>query len=254
MSDERKQCAAITKAGTRCKNKALPGSDYCRVHQHLAQAPGEGPTAPAKPKPKRAARSAKARSRKAAGQAKASPQAGQPEESAGPQPTPAQKEEFDQLLAELNRLAEELRRLQPDYSPPPFSPQAFLSLLKENIGRFTPSVQMDILQELQRNLQGASPKDLIDPDTWKGLWVIMNCMVQAETSSMREKLVKRLESLPGTALILDLGRNLQGTSPKEFLEPDTWKGMWYILNHTAQLQLQEMRRKLMGDEEEDEEA
>ena len=254
MSDERKQCAAITKAGTRCKNKALPGSDYCRVHQHLAQAPGEGPTAPAKPKRKRAARSAKTRSRKGTGQAKASPQAGQPEESAGPQPTPAQKEEFDQLLAELNRLAEELRRLQPDYSPPPFSPQAFLSLLKENIGRFTPSVQMDILQELQRNLQGASPKDLIDPDTWKGLWVIMNCMVQAETSSMREKLVKRLESLPGTALILDLGRNLQGTSPKEFLEPDTWKGMWYILNHTAQLQLQEMRRKLMGDEEEDEEA
>ncbi len=254
MSDERKQCAAITKAGTRCKNKALPGSDYCRVHQHLAQAPGEGPTAPAKPKRKRAARSAKARPRKGTGQAKASPQAGQPEESAGPQPTPAQKEEFDQLLAELNRLAEELRRLQPDYSPPPFSPQAFLSLLKENIGRFTPSVQMDILQELQRNLQGASPKDLIDPDTWKGLWVIMNCMVQAETSSMREKLVKRLESLPGTALILDLGRNLQGTSPKEFLEPDTWKGMWYILNHTAQLQLQEMRRKLMGDEEEDEEA
>ncbi len=240
MSEERKQCAAITKAGTRCKNKALPGSDYCRVHQHLAQAEG-GASAASRSKRRRSSRASKG-----GGQSKA------PGGSRAPQPTPAQKEEFDQLLAELNRLAEELRRLQPDYSPPPFSPQAFLSLLKENIGRFTPSVQMDILQELQRNLQGASPKDLIDPDTWKGLWVIMNCMVQAETSSMREKLVKRLESLPGTALILDLGRNLQGTSPKEFLEPDTWKGMWYILNHTAQLQLQEMRRKLMGDGEDEE--
>ncbi len=249
MSEERKQCAAITKAGARCKNKALLGSDYCRIHQHLAQAAAEAPASPAKPKRKRAARSAKGK-----GGAKASRKRTQPAKSAAPQPTPAQKEEFDQLLAELNRLAEELRRLQPEYSPPPFTPQAFLSLLKENIGRFTPSVQMDILQELQRNLQGASPKDLIDPDTWKGLWVIMNCMVQAETSSMREKLVKRLESLPGTALILDLGRNLRGTSPKEFLEPDTWKGMWYILNHTAQLQLQEMRRKLMGNGDEDEEA
>ncbi|RUA15511.1 MAG: wax ester/triacylglycerol synthase family O-acyltransferase [Clostridia bacterium] len=30
------RCIAITKAGTRCKNQALPGTQYCRVHAHLA--------------------------------------------------------------------------------------------------------------------------------------------------------------------------------------------------------------------------
>ncbi len=29
------RCIAITKSGKRCKNKALPGSRYCRVHAHL---------------------------------------------------------------------------------------------------------------------------------------------------------------------------------------------------------------------------
>jgi WS/DGAT/MGAT family acyltransferase len=33
------RCIAITKEGTRCKNKALPGSRYCRVHAHLAAEP-----------------------------------------------------------------------------------------------------------------------------------------------------------------------------------------------------------------------
>jgi WS/DGAT/MGAT family acyltransferase len=32
------RCIAITKSGERCKNKALPGSRYCRVHAHLETA------------------------------------------------------------------------------------------------------------------------------------------------------------------------------------------------------------------------
>jgi len=31
------RCIAITKSGERCKNRALPGSSYCRVHAHLAE-------------------------------------------------------------------------------------------------------------------------------------------------------------------------------------------------------------------------
>ena len=36
---DEERCIAITKAGTRCKNKALPGSQYCRIHAHLAAEP-----------------------------------------------------------------------------------------------------------------------------------------------------------------------------------------------------------------------
>ena len=35
------QCKAITKSGKRCRNKALPGSDYCRIHAHLAAVTSE---------------------------------------------------------------------------------------------------------------------------------------------------------------------------------------------------------------------
>jgi len=38
-TSEDERCTAITKAGTRCKNKALPGSKYCRIHAHLAAEP-----------------------------------------------------------------------------------------------------------------------------------------------------------------------------------------------------------------------
>ncbi len=40
------QCKAITKSGKRCRNKALPGSDYCRIHAHLAAATTETSSAP----------------------------------------------------------------------------------------------------------------------------------------------------------------------------------------------------------------
>jgi hypothetical protein len=30
-------CAAHTRKGTPCKNKVVRGTDYCRVHQHLAE-------------------------------------------------------------------------------------------------------------------------------------------------------------------------------------------------------------------------
>jgi WS/DGAT/MGAT family acyltransferase len=37
------RCQALTRAGQPCKNQALPGSDYCRVHQPAPDAPGTGP-------------------------------------------------------------------------------------------------------------------------------------------------------------------------------------------------------------------
>jgi ethanolamine utilization microcompartment shell protein EutL len=40
------QCKAITKSGKRCRNKALPGSDYCRIHAHLAAVAAETEATP----------------------------------------------------------------------------------------------------------------------------------------------------------------------------------------------------------------
>ena len=39
------QCKAITKNGTRCRRKAIPGSDYCAIHARMAAAQAEKPPA-----------------------------------------------------------------------------------------------------------------------------------------------------------------------------------------------------------------
>jgi hypothetical protein len=40
----RQQCDALTKKGVQCKNLALPGTIYCRVHSDLGAGAGSGGT------------------------------------------------------------------------------------------------------------------------------------------------------------------------------------------------------------------
>lgn len=39
---ERVQCEALTKSGTQCKRKALPGGKLCRQHQKIADKKSAG--------------------------------------------------------------------------------------------------------------------------------------------------------------------------------------------------------------------
>lgn len=140
----------------------------------------------------------------------------------------------------------------PDYRPPSFSTDGLIALLKENLDRFTPDVQIEIVSELKRNLEGTSARDLIDPDTWKGFWYILNYMAQEQSANMRQKLYDRLSTLPGMALLSDIKGNLEGTSPKEFLDPDTWKGMWMIMSYSVQATAVDIKRAIVGEDEDDE--
>lgn len=207
MPDERKPCAATTKSGAPCKNKAQPGSDYCYTHRSLAV------KTPPPPKPEAAS---------------------------------AQSPQFNALLQELDQLVNELRAQIPEYMPPPFSPQALIGLLKENLHRFTPEFQLDIVRQLKSNLEGTTPQDLIDPETWKGMWYILNYSMQTQSKALSEHLYERIAGLPGVALLTDLKHNLEGASPKDLLDLDTWKGAWYILNYSLKAQAEEMKRKLLG--------
>ena len=217
MSEERSTCQATTKAGAPCKNSAMEGSVYCYVHRHFAAAPAN-----AEPVIKTAAAGTKV----------------------------VEKADFDMLVGELNSLAEELQNSYPSYTPPEFSPSGMIALIKRNLDKFTPDMQFEIVSELKRNLEGTSPKDLIDPDTWKGMWYILNYTAQAQSSAALEKIVNRLSGLPGMALLTDLKGNLEGTSPKEFLDPETWKGMFLIMNYSARATVGDLKRKLMGSDDE----
>ena len=211
MTAEKKHCTALTKAGNPCKNTAKADSNYCHVHRNLETAASADNTPP----------------------------------------PPTDQSQFKALMKELNNLAENLQEHLPDYTPPAFSPQKLATLLKNNVDRFTPEVRLDILEALKTGVEGTSPEDFLDPDTWKGMWIILNYSIQSETETLREGLFGRLATLPGGDILVGLKDTLQGTSPKDFLDLDTWKGMGYILNYSLQSQVQAMRTRLFGGDEEE---
>ena len=211
MSEETRQCQAITRAGMPCKLPPRPGSDYCHIHQTESVA-ATAPPAPAAP-------------------------------------VPAGQGQFRELVAELNALADELQARVPAFNPPPFSPEGLLRLLRDNIDRMTPDMRLGLLRDLQANVQGASPRDFFDPDTWKGLWFLLNYTWQTEASALKDTLAAQLGRLPGAGAVANLGGMLQGSSPRDLLEIHTWKGVWFLLNYTLQAQVADVKRRVLGDDE-----
>lgn len=157
--------------------------------------------------------------------------------------------EFDEMVAELNAIAAKLQAEEPNYAPPPFSPVNLLKLMRENIDRFTPDVQRGLLNEIQESLQGASPKDMLDPATWKGMVYLLSYSMQSETAVLRERLNEHLARLPGGETLVTMQGMLEGASPRDLLDTETWKGMWYLVNYSMQNQAQDVKRRILGEED-----
>lgn len=228
MNDERNQCTAITAAGTQCKNKAAPGLELCRVHAKVKETVVDDAAAP-------------------------------PDSD---EPTPEQRHQFEATIAEINRLAKKLQEMVPGYTPPAFSPTELARLLKENMTRFTPEMRLDILRDLQAGLSGPSAKDLLDLDTWKGLWYLLNYSAESQSrtlfSDMRQVVgslpgMGLLASLPGASTVSEVMNMLEGSSPRDFMDVDTWKGIWYIVNYSLKYEVDEMRKRITGEMDLDEE-
>ncbi len=164
--------------------------------------------------------------------------------------TAAPTADFDQIIHELNQAAQKLRAAEPTFNPPPFSPLNLLTLIRQNIDRFTPEAQRELLHQLQESLQGASAKDILDPATWKGLAYLLVHSLQSETEAVRGRVNQQLLRLPGGETVVSLQEMLQGASPKDLLNPETWKGMWYLVNYSLQNQAQEVKRRILAEGEE----
>lgn len=213
MSDETRPCGALTKAGEPCKNNALDGSDYCYPHRNYS--PASTPIAV---------------------------------DNSGP--TSQEREEFRRLAAELNALAEQLRAIDTRFIPPPLTVEGLGKLLQENIYRFTPQAQREIIDTLRAGFAGTTKEDLLNPETWKGFWYVLNYMAQNQKQEALEKLNRQLERIPGFALLGDLAAGLKDAKPSDFLEPETWKGLYYILNYSARTQIEQMKQRILGQDEE----
>jgi 1-acyl-sn-glycerol-3-phosphate acyltransferase len=161
------QCAAITRAGTQCKRQAQAGSDYCYLHQpavaHKAAEPaGETITV-----------------------AVESPA----EKGGAADQIPIVEEEQDQrklrrqLMAELDALITRVQALTPGYNPPPFSPRRLLDMVEQNLDRFSPADRLGIL----KRLRAAVNDDVLDVETWKGLWYMINYSLEYQADVFKRR-------------------------------------------------------------------
>lgn len=218
MSEHVVRCAAVTKAGTQCKNYAQPGSVYCHLHQDQATAVEQS----------------------------------------------ASVGRLEDLVAELDGLVTDLKTTLTQEAPkdPAMSdyPLRLIGLVRENLSRFSPDVQLGILEGFEE----MTVDDLTDLDTWKGMAYMFAYSARFQAGQVKDRVNQHLpEALqPDTMLRFvrnhldrftpevakDLMNSLEGASKEDLLDPDTWKGMWYMLNYSVQFQAEQLKQRLMGGE------
>lgn len=228
MSDDEVlvRCAAETKSGSQCKNYAKPGTAYCHVHQKLAEAGTDVIDADS-------------------------------------------VDRLEELVDELDVLVSDLKTTLGTESEPRDSsisdyPVRMLTLIRDMAGRLTPDVQLGMLE----SFEDMTVEDAMDLDTWKGMAYMLSYSARFQAGQARDKMNENLpEQLqPDTMVRLlkgnidrftpevakELMANFEGATKEDLFDPDTWKGVWYMLNYSLQFQAEQMKQRLIGEGEESE--
>lgn len=224
MSDTIQQCTAVTKAGNRCKNNAKEGSLFCGVHQKygaeetVAAAPAEAAAAEQDPR-------------------------------------------LQELIAELDELVQDLKQSVPKENRSPYSPLHMLTLLRENVTKLAPDVQLGMLE----SFEGMNREDLLDIETWKGMAYMAGYSARFQAGQMREKMNESLpEPLKPDSVLSFMKQNFdrfapdiakevvssfEGATTEDLMDVDTWKGVFYMLNYSLQFQAQQWKQRITGEED-----
>ncbi len=177
--------------------------------------------------------------------------------------TADETEQLRLLIASLNARVAELEQLVEARSGgdgTAYSPLRLLTTVRDNVQKLTPEMQLDVL----RNFQGMSAEDLLDLDTWKGLAYMMTYSARFQAEQMRGKVSEAINQVvpepiqPGR--LWEMGKagldrvtpefakqilgTLQGASREDLLDPDTWKGVWYMINYSLQFQAEQLKQRL----------
>ncbi len=223
MSDEDVlvRCVAKTRSGNQCKNYAKPGSAYCHVHHKSADA--------------------------------------------ATAVSDDSVERLGELVNELDVLVADLKMtLNPDDTLCDSSiadyPLRMLTLIRDTAGRLTPDGQLGILE----SFEGMTVEDVMDIDTWKGMAYMLSYSAKFQAGQARDKMNETLpEPLQPDSMVRlvkgnldrftpevakELLANFEGATKEDLFDPDTWKGVWYMLNYSLQFQAEQMKQRLMGED------
>lgn len=184
-------------------------------------------------------------------------------------PTPAtETEELRALVDNLDARVAELQQMvatKPADAGAAYTPARLLTMVRDNIQKLTPEMQLDIL----RNFQGMSAEDLMDLDTWKGLAYMMAYSARFQADQMRGRVADTINNVvpepiqPGRLwqlgksgldrLTPDFAKQIlstfQGASREDLLDPNTWKGVWYMITYSLQFQAEQLKQRLTAAEE-----
>lgn len=170
-----------------------------------------------------------------------------------------------ELLAELDELVTELRTAIPQAGADAYSPMFFLSYIRAGLNRLAPDVQLGILE----SFDGMTTDDLMDVDTWKGMAYMASYSARFQAGQLKDRMNETLPTplQPDTTINLvkqvldkftpEVAKNimetLQGATREDLMDPETWKGVWYMLNYSLQFQFNQLRDRVLGDDDEGEE-
>jgi transposase len=170
-------------------------------------------------------------------------------------------DDLNQRIAELQTLVDE-KGLEDNSGS---SPLPLLVMIRDNISKLTPDMQVDVL----RNFQGMSAEDLLDINTWKGMAYMMTYSARFQAGQVRDKVAGTINHVvpepvqPGRLwqlgkrgldrLTPDIAKQIlstfEGASREDLLDLDTWKGLAYMINYSLQFQVEQLKNRLSGQED-----
>ena len=107
-----------------------------------------------------------------------------------PNTTDIDPEDIRRLVSELDGLVERLKAMDENYSPPKYSPQRLIELLEKNLDRLPLEYRMEIIETLRSSIS----EDLFDPDTWKGMWYMLNYYLEYQGEKIKRRLTGDYET------------------------------------------------------------
>lgn len=102
----------------------------------------------------------------------------------GTQDEPLTADDLQRLVNDLDSLVAKLRLMTPGYSPPPYSAQRLRTFISENLDGLTADFDAGILESVRKSIN----EDLLDPDTWRGLWYMLNYYAEYQGDFLKRRL------------------------------------------------------------------
>lgn len=153
----------------------------------------------------------------------------------------------EEVAEHLNNIADAVAKEDPGFEPPPFSADALLAMMQQNAAMLAKYLPSQTVRDIIDNLEGTTTKDLLDPETWQGLWYILNYSMQGQAKDVMTQIAEKLSVIPGADMMMQFGQSVM-ESPGELLNVETWKGMFVVLNAAVEANVEAVKGKLKGKE------